>query len=147
MCVLQKWTLKLLFFTSVKGCFILLVFLLSGLLQIKTQMWRRTWQPSPVFLPGEFHGQRNLAGYSPRSRKELDTTEQLTHTHTHTHRETQMTTYYLYFNSLLVHFLAAHSIYVHTCLTLSHSLKIKSNVPRGSHQADITPISLFSPTP
>ena len=28
--------------------------------------WRRPWQPSPVFLPGEFHGQRSLAGYSPR---------------------------------------------------------------------------------
>ena len=28
--------------------------------------WRRTWQPSPVFLPGESNGQRSLAGYSPR---------------------------------------------------------------------------------
>ena len=26
--------------------------------------WRRAWQPTPVFLPGEFHGQRSLAGYS-----------------------------------------------------------------------------------
>ena len=25
--------------------------------------WRRKWQPTPVFLPGEFHGQRSLAGY------------------------------------------------------------------------------------
>ena len=40
---------------------------------------------TPVFLPGEFHGQRSLAAYSPWSRKELNTTEQLTHTHTHTH--------------------------------------------------------------
>ena len=31
-----------------------------------------------VFLPGEFHGQRSLVGYSPWGRKELDTTEQLT---------------------------------------------------------------------
>ena len=37
--------------------------------------WRRTWQPTPVFLPGEFHGQRNLAGYSPWGHKESDTTE------------------------------------------------------------------------
>ena len=43
--------------------------------------WRRKWQPTPVFLPGESHGQRSLAGYSPRGRKESDTTEQL-HTHT-----------------------------------------------------------------
>ena len=39
--------------------------------------WRRKWQPTPVFLPGEFHGQRSLAGYSPWGHKELDTTEQV----------------------------------------------------------------------
>ena len=33
-----------------------------------------------VFLPGELHGQRSLAGYSPRGHKESDTTERLTHT-------------------------------------------------------------------
>ena len=27
--------------------------------------WRRAWQPTPVFLPGESHGQRKLADYSP----------------------------------------------------------------------------------
>ena len=43
--------------------------------------WRREWQPTPVFLPGEFHGQRSLVGYSSSGHKELDTTEQLTHTH------------------------------------------------------------------
>ena len=36
--------------------------------------WRRKWQPIPVFLPGEFHGQRNLVGYSPRACKELGMT-------------------------------------------------------------------------
>ena len=54
---------------------------------------------TPVFLPGVFHGQRSLVGYSPWSHKELDMTERLTlskdggrraiptlpHTHTHTH--------------------------------------------------------------
>ena len=35
--------------------------------------WRRTWQPTPVFLPGKSHGQRSLAGYSPWTRKEWDT--------------------------------------------------------------------------
>ena len=40
--------------------------------------WRREWQPTPEFLPGEFHGQRSLAGYSPWGHKELDTTDQLT---------------------------------------------------------------------
>ena len=36
---------------------------------------------TPVFLPGEFHGQKSLMGYSPWGLKELDITEQLTHTH------------------------------------------------------------------
>ena len=36
--------------------------------------WRREWLPTPVFLPGESHGQRSLMGYSPWSRKELDMT-------------------------------------------------------------------------
>ena len=40
--------------------------------------WGRKWLPTPVFLPGESHGQRSLAGYSPWGRKELDTTEGLT---------------------------------------------------------------------
>ena len=37
--------------------------------------WGREWQPTPVFLPGDSHGQRSLAGYSPWGLKELDTTE------------------------------------------------------------------------
>ena len=37
--------------------------------------WRRALQPPPVFLPGEFHGQRSLTGCSPWGHKELDTTE------------------------------------------------------------------------
>ena len=40
-------------------------------------VWRREWQPTPVFSPGESHGQRSLAGYSPWGRKELDMTEWL----------------------------------------------------------------------
>ena len=32
--------------------------------------WRRAWQPSPVFLPGESRGQKSLAGYPPWGRKE-----------------------------------------------------------------------------
>ena len=37
--------------------------------------WRRKWQPTPVFLPEESHGQRSLAGPSPWGRKESDMTE------------------------------------------------------------------------
>ena len=39
--------------------------------------WRWKWQPTPIFLPGESHGQRSLVGYSSRGRKESDTTERL----------------------------------------------------------------------
>ena len=39
--------------------------------------WRRKWQPTPVFLPGELHGQRSLVGYSLWGCKELDITKQL----------------------------------------------------------------------
>ena len=41
--------------------------------------WRRKWQPTPVFLPGETHGERSLAGYSPWVWLS-------THTHTHTEK-------------------------------------------------------------
>ena len=51
----------------------------------KTWVWslgredpqRRKWQPTPVFLPEEFHGQSSLAGYSPWGCKESDMTERL----------------------------------------------------------------------
>ena len=41
--------------------------------------WRRKWQPTPVFLPGKYHGWRSLEGYSPWGRKELDMIEELIH--------------------------------------------------------------------
>jgi len=41
--------------------------------------WRRAWQPTPVFLPKESHGQRGLAGYSPQGCKESDVTEATEH--------------------------------------------------------------------
>ena len=41
----------------------------------------RAWQPTPVFLPGEYHGQRSLVGNIPWGCKKLDTIEWLTHTH------------------------------------------------------------------
>ena len=39
--------------------------------------WRRAWQPTPVFLPGESHGERSLVGYSSWGCKESDMTERL----------------------------------------------------------------------
>ena len=37
--------------------------------------WGRAYQTTPVFLPGESHGQRSLVGYSPWGHKESDTAE------------------------------------------------------------------------
>ena len=37
--------------------------------------WRRTWQPTPIFLPGESLGQESLVSYSPWGLKESDMTE------------------------------------------------------------------------
>ena len=48
-------------------------------LVLSRTIYTRKWQHTPVFLPGEFHGQRSLAGYSRRGRKESDTTERHYH--------------------------------------------------------------------
>ena len=48
--------------------------------QVMYKVWRREWQLTPVSLPGESHGQRSLADYSPWGRKESDTIE---HAHAH----------------------------------------------------------------
>ena len=66
-------------------------------LQLGRSPWRRKWQPTPVFLPEEFHGQRSLAGYIvhgvAKSRTQLSEcmcacTRACTHTHMHTHTHT-----------------------------------------------------------
>ena len=44
--------------------------------------WRREWQPTPVFLPGKFHGRKSLAGFSPWCRR---VKRDWAHTHTRTH--------------------------------------------------------------
>ena len=55
------------------------------------------WQPNPVFQPGEPHGVRSLADYSPQGYKQSDTTEETagahTHTHTHTHTHIYLSIY------------------------------------------------------
>ena len=45
---------------------------------VRKTPWRRKRKPTPVFLPGKFHGQRSLVDYSPWGHKESDTTESLT---------------------------------------------------------------------
>ena len=48
--------------------------------------WKRAWQPTPIFLLGESHGQRKPAGYSPWGGKELDTTKETVRTHVWNHK-------------------------------------------------------------
>ena len=52
----------------------------------REDLLEEAWQPTPVFLPGDFHGHRSLEDYSPWDCQESNTTEteQLMHTHTHT---------------------------------------------------------------
>ena len=45
--------------------------------------WKRKWQPTPVFLPGEFHGQKGLAGYTVHAVTKSQT-QLSTHTYMHT---------------------------------------------------------------
>ena len=50
-------------------------------IRVRSLSWEnpleKEWELTPVFLPGKFHGQRSLGGYSPWGRKESDTTEPL----------------------------------------------------------------------
>ena len=54
--------------------------------------WRRSWQPTPIFLPGESHGQRSLVGYHPWGHIESDMPEQLS---TAPHQEGEGKCYFL----------------------------------------------------
>ena len=58
----------------------------TGLILGWKDPWSRKRQPTPVFLPGKVHGQRNLAGCSPWGHKESDTTEATERTHTGVNR-------------------------------------------------------------
>ena len=78
----------------------------QGFEQVPVLFWRRKWQPTPVFLPGEFHGQRSMAGYSPWGHKESDTTEWLRSTFIHWHstlRKSLSSLFLHLFTSVLTH--------------------------------------------
>ena len=58
-------------------------------------IWRRKWQPTPVFLPGESCGQGSLVGCCPWGRTESDTTEATLHVCMHWRRKWQPTPVFL----------------------------------------------------
>ena len=66
-------------FSGLRFSFLKNIYLFTWL-WVKKIPWRKAWQPTPVFLPGESHGQRSLMGYSQQGRKESDTTEVTQHT-------------------------------------------------------------------
>ena len=64
-------------------------FFLKLALTVLTSPWRRKWQPTPVFLPGESYGWRNLVGYSPRGHRVGHDWSDLAYTY-----RSQMTSYH-----------------------------------------------------
>ena len=95
--------------------------------QVGKILWSRAWQPTPVFLPGESHGQRILADYSPWNHRESDRTEQLSMHPVQTpspctgepsaiwSHSTSVTTWHiLVFPTGLAQFLASRAVH-HTC--------------------------------
>ena len=74
--------------------------------QVRKVPWSRDWLHTPVFLPGEFHGQRSMAGYSPWGHKESDTTEWLRSTFINRHstlRKSLSSLFIHLFTSVLTH--------------------------------------------
>ena len=84
--------------------------------------WRREWLLNPVFLPGEFHGQRSLAGYSPQGQNKSDTTEWLT----------------LFSHSRPPHDQRAHKLMLKCIITFFFYLKIIENYLQNHAQNLLT---------
>ena len=63
--------------------------------------WRKKWQPTPVFLPGESHGKRSLVGYRPQGCKDADTTEVTQHAQMNENLEKDI--FYLLLSSAFLH--------------------------------------------
>ena len=76
-------------------------------------------QPTPIFLPGESHGQRSLVDYSPWGYEESDTTE---HTHTYTHTRAYMYVFNIAEIILAMSFL--HSFFTWQYIISSYSLAV-----------------------
>jgi len=80
---------------------------------IRKISWRRKWKPTLVFLPEKSHGQRSLAGYSPKGHKESDMSDWTcmharAHTHTHTHTHTYNATLLSHLKRMKIFHLQQH---------------------------------------
>ena len=93
--------------------------------------WSRKWQPTPVFLPEKYHGQRSLVDYSPWGYKELDTTEHATHVLLNPYK---MLVMYVFIYSSYGHSFC-HFIFTILAAELSSRIKmVKNLLPRISNK-------------
>ena len=83
------------------------------MIYVKYMIWRRKWQSTLVFLPGESHGQKSLAGYSLWGCKESDTTEELH--------------YYYYSGYLLEPLVSQGGIFVASCVCINWDTELISH--------------------
>ena len=95
-------------------------------------------QPAPVFLPGKFHGQRSLVGYSSCGCKELDTTEWLNICDTHNRYMTYKTIdqYFHNLNSILCTFHCSKTVVKMQEWLLSHEKIIHANFDNEIEQRE-----------
>ena len=94
--------------------------------------WNRKWQTTPVFFPGEFHGQRSQAGYSPWGHKESDMIEWLTYTVWHQiincsepRGKGNIGCKYTYDNKISMWFLFKCNIFPNLVISLSSIFRLK----------------------
>ena len=73
----------------------------TSLTSLYALSWRRKWLPTPVLLPGESHGQKNLVGHGPWGHKELDTTEMTEHARMHAGSKCSINVSYHYSRSII----------------------------------------------
>ena len=89
--------------------------------------WRRAWQPTPVFMPGESHGQRSLVGYNPQGGTELDAMKWLSrhasmHTHIHTYKYVWVFIHtYIFAYTYICVYICMLCVYIHISQCFIHS--------------------------
>ena len=101
---------------------------------LRKMPWRRKQPPTPVCLPGESHGQRNLAGYSPRGHNDLDMTEVTYHTCTILAEVETVTDFIFLGSKITVNSVCSHEI--KTRLLLGR--KVTTNLESVLKSRDIT---------
>ena len=107
--------------------------------------WRRAWQPIPIFLPGDSHGQRSLGGCSLVGHKELDTTEATQHAGMHANNSKLSDSYYCYFLGLIEY------VYFIVCSITLEEINGHKNIVRTLHRSfhlvlfSLSPYSVLLP--